>query len=422
MIKVHFHSECAFFAGCENMLANFFNSVDFRKAHSVSFSYVQSIPYTQGFQRRVNTCLPVYPVHFINFSDVNILPDWLPMLSRRMLMAILRLIFNMPLLAYQVYVLYFLLKKIEPDILHVNNGGYPAARSALAATIAGKLAGVPKVLMVVNNMAVDYRHYSRWLDYPIDRLVRRCTDVFITGSIAASERLKRVLDLPAGKVQPIHNGISLRDTTCTIKETLQRFGLADYEGIVFGVVALLIPRKGHQVLLEAVLKLVSEKKMLGHEFKILIEGEGPLLNHLMDYAITNHLTRWVTFVGKEDNIVDFMDALDVLILPSVSDEDFPNVVLEAMALGKPVIASNLAGTPEQIDDSVTGFLVEPRNVDQLSDAIYKLLNNASLRRSMGMAALSRFANKFNCQFALSEYSNLYKKLIEGFYDCHERSI
>ena len=412
MLKIHYHSECPFFAGCENMLANFFNTGAFRQTHEVSFSYVQSTLYTQGLQQRVNKDLPLYPINSPDLSDYTKLPNCLPLLGRRLCMAFLRLILHLPLLTYQVCVLYRLFKKINPDILHINNGGYPAARSALAAALAGKCAGVAKVVMVVNNMAADYQHYSRWIDFPIDRLVVRCVNVFITGSQAAGARLKTVLNLPAHQLQTIHNGITLRCPTSTETEARQRLGLGDFKGVVFGVVALLIPRKGHQVLLDAVLKLVNDKKLMGTEFKVLIEGDGPLRQTLVDFVTTNNLMHWVDFVGNEANIVDFMSVLDVLILPSVQDEDLPNVILEVMALGKPVIASRLAGTPEQVIDGATGLLTEPRNVEQLAIAILKLLDNADMRSSMGRAALVRFNENFTSKIALNKYNNLYKKLIE----------
>lgn len=413
MLKIHYHSECPFFGGSENMLANFFNSEQFRQKHAVSFSYIRNKLYTQGLQRRVNKDLPIYLVNSPDLSDYSKLPKWLPLSSRKIFMALLRLAFHLPLLTYQVFVLYRLFKKINPDILHINNGGYPAARSSLAAAIAGKWAGVPKVLMVVNNMAADYRHYSRWFDYPVDRLVVRAVDVFITGSQAAGARLRSVLKLPVAQVLAIHNGITLRSPSCTVTITRQRLGLGGFEGVTFGVVALLIPRKGHQVLLDAILKLVTDKKLEGSEFQVLIEGDGPLHQALVDFVSNNNLTPWVTFVGNEANVVDFMAALDVLILPSVQDEDFPNVTLEAMALAKPVIASRLAGTPEQVLDGTTGLLVEPRNVGQLAEAVYQLINDADLRKSMGFAALQRFSNHFTSQIALNNYSKLYKRLIEG---------
>ena len=393
------------------MLANFFNSEQFRQIHTLSFSYVKNELYTQGLQRRISNDLLIYPVKFPDLSDYSKFPKWMPLLSRKVFMAFIRLVFHLPLLLYQVLVLHRLFKKINPDILHINNGGYPAANSARAASIAGKWAGISKVVMVVNNMAVDYRHYSRWFDYPIDRLVVRAVDIFITGSQAAGARLRTVLKLPVHQVRAIHNGITLRNSTGTVSDTRKRFGLGEFDGVIFGVVALLIPRKGHQVLLDAILTLVTDKKLEGNEFKVLIEGDGPLNKALVNFVTLNHLTPWVTFVGNEANVVDFMAALDVLILPSVQDEDFPNVILEAMALGKPVIASRLAGTPEQVMDGTTGYLVEPRNSTQLAEAVFKVMDNAEQRLALGRASLHYFRTHFTTQLALANYSSLYTELI-----------
>ena len=107
-----------------------------------------------------------------------------------------------------------------------------------------------------------------------------------------------------------------------------------------------------------------------------------------------------------------MSLLDVLILPSISDEDFPNVILEAMALGKPVISTRLAGVPEQVIDGETGFLVNPRNVDELKLAIKELCNNTTLRLQMGRAAVYNFEDKFTAEIAVKKYMALYKSMIE----------
>ncbi|WP_419177004.1 glycosyltransferase family 4 protein [Desulfosediminicola sp.] len=395
------------------MLVNFFNSEMFRNSYVVTFSYVRNSNYELGFKQRVHRDLPNYPLNFPNLSDYSKVPKWFPLLVKKLIMASLRLFLHLPLLAYQTYILFRLLKRINPEILHINNGGYPAARSALAAAIAGKLAGTPIVIMVVNNMASNYRHFSRWFDYPIDKIVVSSVHMFFTGSKEAARRLEKVLNLPAEKIRTIHNGIALRDLKSTAEDTRRRIGINDVDGVVFGVVALLIPRKGHQILLNAILKLITERKFYKRQFKILIEGDGPLKNELVDFVEQNGLTQWVTFVGNEKNIVDFMAVLDVLVLPSVQDEDFPNVILEAMALGKPVIASRLAGTPEQVVDGLTGFLVEPRNVDQLSEAMFRLLIDPDTRNELGRAALNRFNDNFTSEIALENYAREYSKLLNS---------
>lgn len=393
------------------MLANFFNSSELKKVYGVSFSFRHSELYATGLVNRLQSNLQLYPVFFPDLSYVSPLSKHFPLFARRTCLGIARVVLFWPLFLYEISVLFSLFKRLSPDILHINNGGYPAALSARAAAIAGYFAGVPVVMMVVNNMAADYRHYSRWMDYPVDRLVVHAISLFVTGSAAASIRLQQVLKLPSSKLLNIHNGIALRKATASVAVTRERLGLSGFDGVVFSVVALLIPRKGHRVLLEAVLKLASEKMaFLGANFVIMIEGDGPLRQELVAFVEKHDLSKWVKFVGEEENIVDFMIAVDVLILPSIEDEDFPNVTLEAMALGKPVIASRLAGTPEQVNHGVTGLLVEPRNVDQLASAIFDLLTDAEVRTKMGMAARDRFNNNFTTGKAIANYMNVYNKL------------
>lgn len=407
-IKIHYHSDCRFFAGCENMLANFFNSPEYQKNYAITFSFVDSAMYRQGFGRRVTLPIQTFPLRFVDLSSHSQLIVRLPIFFKSIFLAVIRIFLTLPVLFYQAYILYRLFKKINPDILHINNGGYPAALSARSAAIAGKLVGIKLVLMVVNNMAVDYSHYSRWLDYPVDRIVVKCVHLFITGSKAAQSRISRVLSLPPSQSLAIHNGIKPRHLTSSDINTRKRLGLDGFKGIVFGVVAHLIPRKGHQVLLEAVLHLVSEKNFLRDEFKIIIEGEGPLHQDLVNFVFSNNLTPWVIFIGVEENIFNFMAALDVLVLPSIQDEDFPNVIVEGMSLGKPAIASYLAGIPEQILDGKTGFLFKVGDCEGLAKALYYFIENPSQVKIMGQAAVGRFKEKFTSKISLKNYNDLYK--------------
>lgn len=410
--KIHYYSECSFFAGCENMLANLLNSKELANNFDLSFSYVYSIPYQNGFTKRVTNQSNSYPIYFIDLFDYSKLPNWLPLIVKKLILKFGRPLMSFPLIIYQIIVLYRLFLYIKPEILHINNGGYPGAKSARAAVLAGKLAFVPKILMVVNNMAVNYNKISRFWEYPIDRLVARNVTLFVTGSKAAGIQLQEVLRLPISKTKAIHNGITLRNLTCNKNEILEGLGLCSFEGVIFGVVSLLIPRKGHKILLQAVLKLVNEIRFKENEFKVIIEGNGSLREELISFVKDNNLEQFVIFIGEQENIVNFMSIIDVLILSSIQDEDFPNVILEAMALGKPVISSNLAGTPEQITEGLTGLLVQPANSQELSEAMLKLINNPMLRKKMGENALEKFHNQFSTQISISKYINLYENFLK----------
>ena len=412
-LKIHYHSDCSFFAGCENMIANFLNSKHFREEFELNFSFRSSPSYNEGLSQRVSQLPLIFPMSFPELSEVDMLPDSWPFFFRRIVMAGLRLIFTIPLFLYEVFRLKRLFLLTRPDILHVNNGGYPGALSARAATVAGRLAGVRLVVMVVNNMAVDYSRFSRWLDYPLDRVVAWAVDIFVTGSRVANSRLESVMRLPTNKLITIHNGIAQRSHNEKVAQTMHRLGIDSDSGVLIGVVALLIPRKGHRVLIDAIHSLVSEYRLPNRTLTVLIEGDGPMRDELFEYVQKKELSDWIKFVGKEKHIVDFMAALDILVLPSVQDEDFPNVVLEAMGLGKPVIASRLAGTTEQIIDGETGFLVEPGDIRGLADATLRLVLDSQERVRMGAAAVPLFMKQFTADVSLRNYSFLYHQALGG---------
>ena len=408
--KVHYHSDCPFFAGCENMLAVLLNSDELRASYNISFSFRFSAEYFDGYRSRVNDDVPLYPLNFTDFSDMIKLPVWFPQGVRRFLMVLNKIITTWPLMAYQIYIFTRLFNKIKPDILHINNGGYPGALSARAAVIAGRVAGVPKVVMVVNNLAVDYKNFLRLPDYLVDRKIANLVDLFITGSEVAAKRLQSVLKLHDYKIRSLHNCAANRLGDEKSNETLNRLGLSGFDGVIFGVVALLIPRKGHQVLFDAMLDIIEKINKESKGFKLLIEGDGPLLEKLTTFVNSHGLSECVKFVGNERNVINFISILDVLVLPSIADEDFPNVILEAMAYGKPVIASSIAGITEQVVDGETGLLVQPNNAQQLGNAILKLNHNESLRDKMGQAASLRSQNFFSPDLVVANYMKLYKQL------------
>jgi glycosyltransferase involved in cell wall biosynthesis len=422
MRKLHYHSDCSFFAGCEQMLGNFFESPEIKVNFEISFSYRSSERYTEGLQRRVKGELKLDPLSFPDLdSDLSFQMRG-PKVVTQFCNSAIRILSIYPLFLYDVVLLHRLLMRTKPDILHVNSGGYPGALSTRAVVVAARWANIPVVLMVVNNLAVGYTRPSRWMDYPIDRWVARSVDLFITGSEAAANQLRFVLGLPKSRVKAIHNGVSVRPGSATLAETRDRLGLNKFKGVVFGVVALLIGRKGHRILLEAVAKMCDEDPAVVQEVKILIEGDGPLRAELAEFIDTHNLHDTIVLVGSEENVVDFMSALDVLILPSVQDEDFPNVILEAMSLGKPVIATRLAGTPEQVEDGVTGILVEPRNVDQLADAIKYLVRNENIRLEFGRSGLARYHNHFTQAMATANYLATYTQLAKENSDRFQRDI
>jgi glycosyltransferase involved in cell wall biosynthesis len=265
--------------------------------------------------------------------------------------------------------------------------------------------------MVVNNLAEGYRRPGRWIGYGVDRVVARNAGLFVAGSLAAAERLRDVLRLDASRTLGLCNGADLRSPTETVAQTRARLGLAGYEGVVFGIVGLMEPRKGHRVLLEAVELLAREFGFGPDRFRLLMLGAGMLRTELEGRVAQAHLGGYCHFLGEEPNGMNVISALDVLVLPSVAHEDFPNVVLEAMGAGKPVIASRIAGTPEQIVDGVTGALVPPGNAMELARALARMVTEQQVRDEMGRASRRRFEERFTAAAAVDRYVALYESLI-----------
>ena len=116
MKKIHYHSECAFFAGCENMLAVLFNSEVLNNTFEISFSFLYSKNYTEGYAKRVHSPISLYPFYFLNFSIAENdpkQPKGIKLLVRRILIKLIGMIIYGPLFIYEVFVLTKLFRKIH---------------------------------------------------------------------------------------------------------------------------------------------------------------------------------------------------------------------------------------------------------------------------------------------------------------------
>lgn len=402
--KIHYHSDCQFFAGCENMLVNFFTSKELTKIFNITFSYRDTPIYRKGFYKRVKPKILCYPLKLPYLSDFRIIKRLYKSLIGSLIIKILRIITNIPILIYEILIFLKLFLKIKPDIIHINSGGYPPTMSAKCAVVAARLSGIKKIILVVNNLAERYNSLSRIFDYPLDKVIANNVNLFITASVAARDRLKNVLSLDDDKVLNIHNGIRLRNKKETVLETRNRLNLKNSKIKVFGVVALLIPRKGHKVLIRAIEKIIKKKIT---NFVVLIEGQGILKKELENEIKEKGLDGFCKFVGVEENIIDFIAALDCLILPSTENEDFPNVVLEAMGLGKVVIASNLSGITEQITHKRTGFLFNKGDNQNLANLMIKFISHEFDTKKMGLESKKKFMTNFTDHISVKKYIDLY---------------
>ncbi|MEW6225170.1 MAG: glycosyltransferase family 4 protein [Chloroflexota bacterium] len=201
----------------------------------------------------------------------------------------------------------------------------------------------------------------------------------------------------------IYNGVDLerynhQEPCCTLRD---EYGM-DPDSPIVGVVGRLELEKGHPTLLEAwplVLAAVPQAYLL-------IVGEGSRLDALHDIARQQRIERHVVFTGRRDDIPAVTAAFDVAVLPSYREAQ-GLTILEAMALSRPVVASNVGGIPEMIEDGVTGLLVPPHDPPALAAAVVRLLRDHPLADMIGRAGHDLVHDRFCVQLMVNAVQALY---------------
>ena len=239
----------------------------------------------------------------------------------------------------------------------------------------------------------------------IDRAVLRYADRVV----AVSHAMKTLLikhGLPAEKIQVIYNGIdkggaAFLESSDTIR---QRHGLSPKQKIV-GVIGRLNPEKGQMVFLKA----MEQTALKCPEARALLLGDGQERALLERYCHEHGLGDRVIFTGYRENIADYYQLFDLLVLPSLS-EGLPNVALEAMSFGIPVLATAVGGVPEVIQNG-NGILVPPGDPEALSERMTELLGNHSLRQTIGLKGKDSLYPRFSPTHRARQILNLYAEVL-----------
>lgn len=215
--------------------------------------------------------------------------------------------------------------------------------------------------------------------------------------------LTKKLAIRSEDVLVIHNGIDPENyRECDDKDTLRKELDIPIEQPVIGTVGNLYPVKDHKTLLRAAAMITTSFD--GATF--LIAGRGQLLEELQREAASLGIEKNIRFLGFRNDIPRLLHAMDVFVLPSIS-EGLPLSVLEAMAAGRPVVASDVGGIREVITDGVTGFLIPPGAPEKLADKLLTLLHRPHAAASMGLAGRARIQQYFSVQKMVREYAALY---------------
>jgi glycosyltransferase involved in cell wall biosynthesis len=235
----------------------------------------------------------------------------------------------------------------------------------------------------------------------------RGADAPVAVSRAAADRLEALGSFPPGRIRVIRNGVALERfrpdqlgrRRVELRETLR----ARPGDFLLLVPAVLRADKGHRVLLEVVPYLLG----LFPGIQVAVAGSGEMEGELRARAA--HLGGTVQFLGHRVDIPELMDASDLVVLPSLA-EALPTVAMEAAAAGRAVVATRVGGTPEVVEDGVTGLLVPPGDAQALAQAIMTVLRDAEGRAAMGVAARQRAHGAFGIEAQVSRTLRLWGEL------------
>lgn len=296
-----------------------------------------------------------------------------------------------------------LLVRERVQVLHLNNG-VSAGHELL---MASALLGIPCIIHQRGIMPISTQDV---------RLSRRAAHIICVSEAARQHLIDH--GLRADRCTAIHNGINMAELKGKIKRTPAEvrcsLGIADGRVIV-GLAGMIRPWKGQMVLVQAIERLKTKHpQILG-----LIMGgvsdtepaDRAYLEQILAYIASHDLVGHIVLLDYQPNAPEFLQAFDVMVHTAVDPEPFSRVVIEGMALERPIVASATGGTPEAIDDGESGFLVPPEDAEALAEGISRLVEAPALRAAVGTAARLKVERRFLIEGHVARTTDVYQSIL-----------
>lgn len=400
MKRVLIYSDCNLFGGSEHAVINLLKNEEIKKHVSFSFAF----RYYESYKAKIDELLSgqndiiFYPIRLLtNYS----IYDYIKKHTKSKLFY--RLFFA-PFYYCEMFGVYDFfnriiirrfLRKHRFDIVHINNGGYPGAQSCLIMAEESAKLGM-KVVLQVNNIASDQIRRTTNL------AVSKSVDFCITASQVAKNALLSILPIKSEQVLTIPHFVDYVKPKKARIDLLTPLRIAT-DSLLIVEVALLQQRKGQVELIRAVKCMMENKKI---DVNLILIGNGESKQTVIETINAEGLSGNVHLLGYRDDYIDFINAADVVTLPSLKDEDMPLTIISALSLGKPIVSTKLAGIPEEVEDGVSGILIDPKSetfVQDLSAALYQAYQKRELLSSNAR-------NRYNDIFSKEQFTQSYIKL------------
>ena len=214
-----------------------------------------------------------------------------------------------------------------------------------------------------------------------------------------------------GKTATIYNGVDLNKYSMmgngkamAVRKSL---GIAT-DAFVIGTTAIFRPEKGYDVFLDGVKKIANDLQ----NWKVLLIGGGPVYKQCKSYCSSIGLENIVIFLGYTKEVEKYLAALDVFCLIPKNNEGFSNAILEAMAMGRPIIATDVGGNAEAVIHNETGLIIPPNDSQSFAEAVLKMYRNPEVRVDMGKKAMKRAEEEFNLDKMVRNHEMLYENMLK----------
>ncbi len=288
-----------------------------------------------------------------------------------------------------IWRLYWQFRKERIDLLCCN-----FEKDVRLGGIAAKLAGVP-CIFVRKGLSLIYEklRYRLSYQYIVDRI--------ITPAHFIKKNFRQFSWIDQDNIHVIHNGVEIADVSAFSEEKLKTVaGLSKESKVILGAGSI-HPQKGFQYLIQAV-KILHES---GEKVHLVITGGGDPKPY-QEISQSCGISDYVHFTGHREDVRELMYGADIFVLSSI-DEGLPNVVLEAMSVGTPVVAALAGGTDEIVIDGVTGFTVPVMDSIKIAEKVKILLKDQSLRKQFGAAGFNRVKRDFTMEVMVDAVEKLF---------------
>lgn len=303
--------------------------------------------------------------------------------------------------------LWRILRRERPEVLHTHN-----PKPGVYGRILGRLAGVPIVVNTVHGLYAtpDSTFARKVVIYALEALASRFSDAELVQNPEDLELLRRFHIAPTDKLELLGNGVDLErfnpeKARSYREETRAELGLRP-DDIAIGMVGRLVAEKGIPELIEAA-------AMLGPELPVFVVGphDPDKEDALSEVLLEKGRSAGVEFLGMRRDLEALYGAFDIFVLPS-HREGFPRAAMEAAASGLPVVASDIRGCRQVVEDGVNGVLVPVRDPARLAEAIRRVASDPDLRREMGEESARRAKVRFDEARVVDIVMSTYRRLAQ----------